>query len=288
MTARERWCASISCAQARVLLLELALRPTQREMRADAREQLARLERLGEVVDAAGGERAHLLERLVERGQEDHRHVAGRFVRLEPLAHGEAVEVRHHHVEQHEVRRVGAGALEALGARAGGDHVETVDREQVDEQLDVRRRVVDDQDPRRGHAAPSVRRFASAAATAPRNASMLIGLLTNASKPAAMMSLAVLRHDRRGERDHRDRARRRRRAELRERLDAADPRQVDVHHDEIGCALARERHAVLAGLGLDRAVAVDLQQVARELAVLLVVLDDQDQLIRHGGWAASR
>ena len=62
--------------QARVLLLELALGPTEREMRADPGEQLARLERLGEVVDAAGGEGAHLLERLVERGEEDHRHVA--------------------------------------------------------------------------------------------------------------------------------------------------------------------------------------------------------------------
>ena len=64
------------------------------------------------------------------------------------------------------------------------------------------------------------------------------------------------------------------------------PGSVDVHHHEVRCALDRERHAILAGLGLDRTVAVDLQQVARELEVLRVVLDDQDELIRHGGSGA--
>ncbi len=66
--------------EARVLFRELAVRAAQREVSPDASEQLARLERLGEVVDPAGREGAHLLGRLVQRGEEDHRHVAGGLV----------------------------------------------------------------------------------------------------------------------------------------------------------------------------------------------------------------
>ena len=64
---------------------------------------------------------------------------------------------------------------------------------------------------------------------------------------------------------------------LPQRLDAVDARQLDVHQDQVGLALLREPHAVLAGLGLERRVALELQHVAHQLQVLLVVFDDQDR-----------
>ncbi len=47
-----------------------------------------------------------------------------------------------------------------------------------------------------------------------------------------------------------------------------------------------EPDTVFAGLGLGEAIPLDLEHVAHELAILLVILNDQDQLIRHGAPAA--
>jgi hypothetical protein len=54
------------------------------------------------------------------------------------------------------------------------------------------------------------------------------------------------------------------------------------HQDERGMSLARDTQALFARLGLDRLVALDLQRVPDQLQVLGIVLDDEDQLIRHG------
>jgi hypothetical protein len=48
--------------------------------------------------------------------------------------------------------------------------------------------------------------------------------------------------------------------------------------------LVREPDALFTGLG--QALPLELQDVPHELAVLVVVLDDEDQLIRHGAPAA--
>ena len=64
-----------------------------------------------------------------------------------------------------------------------------------------------------------------------------------------------------------------------ERLDAVHAGQLDVHQDQIGLLLLRERMPSSRGPRLERPVALDLQDVAHELHVLLVVLDDQDQLM---------
>ena len=66
-------------------------------------------------------------------------------------------------------------------------------------------------------------------------------------------------------------------ADLAQRLDAVDVGQLDVHQDQVGAMLVREADAFLAGRRLERRVAVVAQDVAHELHVLLVVLDDQDR-----------
>jgi hypothetical protein len=49
-----------------------------------------------------------------------------------------------------------------------------------------------------------------------------------------------------------------------------------------GVLVTRQLHALFTRTGLDRPVTLDLQRVPHELQVLGIVLDDQDQLIRHG------
>jgi len=57
--------------------------------------------------------------------------------------------------------------------------------------------------------------------------------------------------------------------------------QMDVHQDERGAALAGQLQALLARLGLQDLVALVGEHVAGQLAVLVVVLDDEDQLVGH-------
>ena len=47
-------------------------------------------------------------------------------------------------------------------------------------------------------------------------------------------------------------------------------------------ARARQPDALFAGFGLREAIPLELQHVPHELAVLVVVLDEEDQLTRHG------
>src|SRR5512135_3551846 len=92
--------------------------------------------------------------------------------------------------------------------------------------------------------------------------------------------VAILLHHRRGHGNRRNHRRRRIGPQDPERVDAADSRKLDVHQDEIGMVFAGEPDPVLAGAGLKRGVALDLQHVANELEVLLIVFDYQYQA--HG------
>ena len=133
--------------QALVLLLERAPRLLQREMGADTRHQLLRLERLGEVVDGAGGERAHLVRGAVQGGQEEYRDVARRLVRLQALAHLEPVQTRHEHIEQHDVEPARADELERFRpARCDRDVRIARAREQPGQGVTVALVVVDDEE----------------------------------------------------------------------------------------------------------------------------------------------
>jgi hypothetical protein len=88
-------------------------------------------------------------------------------------------------------------ARRLLAAGRGADLV-ALHRQQVPQQLDVLRRVVDHQDFRLGHFL-STRRF-----TVSRNSFRLIGLPRKASKPAAAIALRSVGRHRSGERHDRD------------------------------------------------------------------------------------
>src|SRR6266850_4927269 len=63
-----------------------------------------------------------------------------------------------------------------------------------------------------------------------------------------------------------------------ERAHAVHPRQLDVHQHQLRLLLAGESDTVLGVRGLDDGEAVVLQEIARELHVLVVVLHQQDQI----------
>ena len=92
----------------------------------------------------------------------------------------------------------------------------------------------------------------------------------------------VVGHHRRRDGDGRHRVERPVLADRSQHRHAVGVGQLDVHQDQVGPALARQARAFGAGARLQGGVAVMAQDVAHELHVLLVVLDDQD-----GAHAAS-
>ena len=109
----------------------------QGDVRADAGEQLLGLEGLGDVIDRAELERAHLLEGIGERGEKDHRDVARRLRLLQALADRVAVHARHHHVEQDEIRPRFRGDDDRLLAARGGDGLVAGGAELLLDEIDV-------------------------------------------------------------------------------------------------------------------------------------------------------
>ena len=81
---------------------------------AHAREQLGLIDRLGEEVVGPGLEAVDPLLGRIERRHHDHGEDAGRRVLTDPAAHFVAGHARHHHVQQHQVRRLGVNRLQRL------------------------------------------------------------------------------------------------------------------------------------------------------------------------------
>ena len=95
-------------------------------------------------------------------GHHHHRHDAVRLVGPDPLAHLVAAHPGHDHVEEHQVRPVRLDPHEGLRAGRRGHH-RIAHRQEVGEELDILRGVIDDQDPRRRHQLAGI---ASTSATA--------------------------------------------------------------------------------------------------------------------------
>jgi hypothetical protein len=71
-------------------------------------------------------------------------------------------------------------------------------------------------------------------------------------------------------------------SQLSECLNPVDSGEPDVHQDQARMSLLGETDAFFPRLGLDDLVPLERQHVPDELAILVVVLDDEDQLIRYG------
>jgi hypothetical protein len=130
------------------------------EQRPHAGEQLRLVDRLREEIVGAGLDALHALLGGIEGGHHDHRQHRGRLRLAELLAHLVARHPRHHDVEQHEVGTLGFHLLERLLPGRRRHHGIALRPQQVGEQLDVDRRIVDHEDLVAGHR----RRIASTAA----------------------------------------------------------------------------------------------------------------------------
>ena len=110
----------------------------------DARDQLTDRERLGDVVVGARVQPADLVGLLRPRGQHDHRHQ--RVRRSDLLAHGKAVRVRQHEVQQHQVRPALAQQPHALAPGPRGHHLEALELQRGAQPAHQIGFVLDDQD----------------------------------------------------------------------------------------------------------------------------------------------
>ena len=127
-----------------VVPLDLEVEPPARQKISHAQEDLEVLERLREEIRRAGAERAPFrLQRGVRRQDDDRHVIVVADLGSELREHGEAVDVRHHQIQHHQVGPCAAVARERL-ARVGRarDVGEAGAVEQPLEQPDVRRIVV--------------------------------------------------------------------------------------------------------------------------------------------------
>ena len=115
------------------------------EQRAEPGEQLVERERLGEVVVGAGIQARDAVGDLVAGRQHEDRGAA--LARPQPPAHGEAVEDRHHDVEDDHVRLAQRDRLEGLRAVVHRLDVVALDAEGEDERLAHAAVVLGDEDP---------------------------------------------------------------------------------------------------------------------------------------------
>src|SRR5262245_9490153 len=117
------------------------------ESRRDAGAQQRWIERLEDEVLRAQLDAADDRFDFAQRGNDHDRQIVDAAIRLEPLEHAEAVELRHHDIEQHEIE------IPAFDRRQGlepvGRLLDLVDAEALQpahQQVPVLRHVIDDQD----------------------------------------------------------------------------------------------------------------------------------------------
>lgn len=114
-------------------------------MDADAGAQLVDIDRLGQVIDAAGFESPHHMLRLGEAGHEDHGHLGDRSIRLQPRAGVEAVHTGHDRIEQDDVRRDAIGDVERRVAGGRDQYGKAGLFQRFGQEAERLRRIVDEE-----------------------------------------------------------------------------------------------------------------------------------------------
>jgi hypothetical protein len=114
--------------------------------RSDPRDERAMIDRLGQVLVGAGVQPRDDFLGVGHRGDEDDRREWKCRVRAQPLADLDAIEPRHHDVEQDQVGKLIARGDQRLLAVGCGDDLVALAGEPGLDDLDVGRVVVDDED----------------------------------------------------------------------------------------------------------------------------------------------
>ena len=129
-----------------VFLLQVLLERADLEVRPHAREHLLRVEWLRDEVHRAGIEAAHLVHGVGQGGEEKDREVAPARVGLDAAAGLEAVKAGHEHVEQDDVRLGELQLREGTLAALGHEHLVAGVGEEVEQDAEIGRHVVHDED----------------------------------------------------------------------------------------------------------------------------------------------
>ncbi len=132
-----------------VPLVDLVVQFLDAQHRLHARHQRRLVDRLGQVFVGAGVEPGDDVLAVGLRGHQDDRRERHLLVRLDALGDLDAVELRHHDVEQDQVGQMLLGGDERLLAVGGLQQLVAVDAEPRDQNVAVGLVVVDDQDTRR-------------------------------------------------------------------------------------------------------------------------------------------
>ncbi len=132
--------------QSLLVFLEPLFELVQGEMRPHPREHLLVLEGFGDVIDGAELEAPELIHRVGERGHEDDRDVPGVGTLLEPAAGLEAIDPRHEHIEQDQIRARVIHLLEGAGTILGDPKLETRLGKDLAQYRQVGRGIIDHQD----------------------------------------------------------------------------------------------------------------------------------------------
>jgi hypothetical protein len=122
----------------------ITLGPATAQHALDPRQQLARLERLGDVVVGAGLQPDDAVDRIGGRGHHDDAGAAAFLA--QPPRQGEAVLARQVDVEQHQRRRLALDETVQCGAAIDRADPEILFGEVIGEQLPLRRLVLDHDD----------------------------------------------------------------------------------------------------------------------------------------------
>ena len=136
----------VGLRQSRVGLLQLDLQAAELQVGLDTRVQFFHLERLGDVIHPADGERLHLVQVLVEGADEDDGDPPEVFIGLQVLAHLIAVHLRHVDVQQDQVRGILPGRQQRQFAARDGSGLVPAILEHAGQDLEVGRDVVHHQD----------------------------------------------------------------------------------------------------------------------------------------------
>ena len=111
----------------------------------DPAEQGDVVDRLGEEVVGAGLQALYPVLGLVERRHHDDGNVVGGRVGLDAPAHLDAVDTRHHHIEQNDIGTLALDGFQRIDTVHGGDDVEIFRRELGFQQPHIGEDIVDDE-----------------------------------------------------------------------------------------------------------------------------------------------
>ena len=131
-------------------------RPHPAKHGADAGDQLARAERLGDIIVGAGLEAADAVALLAARGQHDDRHVGRRRAAAQAAADFDPADALDHPVEEDDVGPHFIGQHQRFLAVAGAGHLVTCALEMIGEQIGERAVVFDQQETLCSHRSASI------------------------------------------------------------------------------------------------------------------------------------